>query len=597
MIRTHTCGELRREDSNQNITLAGWVHSRRDFGGVIFIDIRDRYGITQVTFNGEKNATLCQAASDLRQESVVQINGHVVVRPESMINSSLPTGEIEIEAAELIVLSTAEVLPFEINNEETMATVKESLRLEYRFLDLRRPKLQAMLKAKDDLFQYLRSYFQSHNFVEVQTPILANSSPEGARDFLIPSRFYPGSFYALPQAPQQFKQLLMVGGVDRYFQIAPCFRDEDTRHDRHYGEFYQLDMEMSFATQDDIFEIMEPVMQQITEKFSSKKIINLEANGSFRRLAWKESMEMYGSDKPDLRYDLSIQSISSVVENKGFAGFDEALQHQGVVHALRIPGGATFTRKIIDEIKELAGKKSIQAFATLLVEENGEVKSSLSKFLDQTTLDSIAEKVLAKPGDQVIMISGQWRNVCEAFGLVRSFCATQLNLIDKSSAAWCWIVDFPMYDHSEIKPGAIDFGHNPFSMPQGGHEAIDTKHPLDILAYQYDLVLNGYEISSGGVRNHDPELLKKVFIKAGYEAEEVERRFGAMIKAFRYGVPPHAGNAPGVDRLLMVLNDWDSIRDLYAFPKDGQGRDVLMNSPSEVNPEQLRELGLSQIKS
>lgn len=597
MIRTHTCGELRREQDNHNVTLAGWVHSRRDFGGVIFIDLRDRYGITQITFNGEKDAALCQAASDLRQESVIQVSGRVSVRPQAMINESIATGEIEVEAGELVVLSTAEVLPFEINNEETMANVKESLRLEYRFLDLRRPKLQAMLKTKDELFQFLRAYFQSHNFIEVQTPILANSSPEGARDFLIPSRLYPGTFYALPQAPQQFKQLLMVGGVDRYFQIAPCFRDEDTRHDRHYGEFYQLDMEMSFATQDDIFEIMEPVMKQITEKFSSKKITNLEPGETFRRIAWKQAMEQYGSDKPDLRYELSIQPISDLVENKGFTGFDEALHHQGVVHALRVPGAGNFTRKILDELKEIALKKTIQAFATLSLENSKEVKSSLSKFLDQPTLESIAKKVSAQEGDLVIMISGQWRNVCEALGNVRQYCAQQLNLIDKNTAAWCWIVDFPMYDHSEIKPGSIDFGHNPFSMPQGGHEAIDTKHPLDILAFQYDLVLNGYEISSGGVRNHDPELLRKVFVKAGYEPEEVERRFGAMIRAFQYGVPPHAGNAPGVDRLLMVLNDWDSIRDLYAFPKDGQGRDVLMNSPSEVSPEQLRELGITTIKS
>jgi aspartyl-tRNA synthetase len=597
MIRTHTCGELRREHSEQNVTLAGWVHSRRDFGGVIFIDLRDRYGITQLTFNGEKNAELCEKASELRQESVIQVSGRVSSRPEAMINSEIQTGEIEVEAGELIVLSTAEVLPFEINNEETMANVKEALRLEYRFLDLRRPKLQTMLKTKDELFQFLRAYFQSHNFIEVQTPILANSSPEGARDFLIPSRLYPGTFYALPQAPQQFKQLLMVGGVDRYFQIAPCFRDEDTRHDRHYGEFYQLDMEMSFATQDDIFEIMEPVMKQVTEKFSTKKIINLEPGETFRRIAWREAMETYGSDKPDLRYDLSITSISDIVESKGFAGFDEAIQHQGVVHAMRVPSAASFTRKILDELKEISVKKAVQAFATLSVEDGGEVKSSLSKFLDQSTLETIAKNVSSEKGDLVIMMSGQWRNVCEAFGNVRQYCAKHLQLIDVNTAAWCWIVDFPMYDHSELKPGSIDFGHNPFSMPQGGHEAIDTKHPLDILAYQYDLVLNGYEISSGGVRNHDPELLRNVFVKAGYEPEEVEKRFGAMIKAFQYGVPPHAGNAPGVDRLLMVLNDWDSIRDLYAFPKDGQGRDVLMNSPSEVNPEQLRELGISKIKS
>ncbi len=597
MIRTHTCGELRHEDINRSVTLAGWVHSRRDFGGVTFIDLRDRYGLTQLTFNEELNKTLANSAANVRQESVIQVTGKVMARPEKMINSEILTGEIEIEVAEMIVLSSAEVLPFEINNEETISNVKESLRLEYRFLDLRRPKLQLMLKTKDQLFQYLRSYFQSHNFIEVQTPILANSSPEGARDFLIPSRLYPGSFYALPQAPQQFKQLLMVGGVDRYFQIAPCFRDEDTRHDRHYGEFYQLDMEMSFATQDDIFEIMEPLMKQVTEKFSTKKIINLEADGSFLRLSWKQAMETYGSDKPDLRYELPIIPVSEIVGNSGFPGFDDVLSSQGVVHALCVPQSELFTRKINDELKEVVMKKSCQIFATISLDSEGKIKSSLSKFIDETILEKVAHHLSAQKGDMIFLVAGQWKNVCEAMGGLRQFSAKHLNLLDNNKAAWCWIIDFPMYDYSEIKPGAIDFGHNPFSMPQGGHEAIDSKDPLEILAFQYDLILNGYEISSGGVRNHDPELLRKVFVKAGYEAEEVEKRFGAMIKAFHYGVPPHAGNAPGVDRLLMVLNNWDSIRDLYAFPKDGQGRDLLMDSPSEVSPEQLQDLGISTLPS
>jgi aspartyl-tRNA synthetase len=596
MIRTHTCGELRDKQIGEKVTLTGWVHSRRDFGGVIFIDLRDRYGLTQLTFNSEKNPEVCTIAGTLRHEWVIAVTGIVAARPATMINKEISTGSIEIEAAVLEVLSQSEVLPFEINNEETIDNVKEALRLEYRFLDLRRPRLQTMLEVKDKFFQHLRNYFHSHNFVDIQTPILANSSPEGARDFLIPSRLFPGTSYALPQAPQQFKQLLMVAGVDRYFQIAPCFRDEDTRNDRAYGEFYQLDMEMSFAGQDDVFAIMEPLMIELTEKFSSKKITNLEPDGTFRRLPWREAMEKYGIDKPDLRYDLSIIPITEIVTGSGFPGFDTTISQQGVVHALRVPKGGIMTRKVIDDLKALAMKKEIATFATLTVETDNQVKSSLAKFISEPMLKNIAKLAHAEEGDAVIMIAGPWQEVCQSFGQVRIEIARQFNLIDNNQAAWCWVVDFPMYEKSELKEGAIDFGHNPFTMPQGGHDAIDNKDPLEILAFQYDLILNGYEVSSGGVRNHDPELLKKAFIKAGYEPEEVDRRFGALMKAFRYGVPPHAGNAPGVDRLLMVLNDWDSIRDLYAFPKDGQGRDLMMNSPSEVDDHQLAELGLTHIK-
>ena len=593
MLRTHTCGELNKKNVGQEVILAGWVHTRRDFGGVVFIDLRDRYGLTQITCNSEKNKEALEIASTLRSESVVLVKGAVAARPETMINKTISSGEIEIDVISIEILSTADVLPFEISNEEIANSVNENLRLEYRFLDLRRPKLQSMLKAKDDLFTLLRAYFKQHNFVEVQTPILANSSPEGARDFLIPSRLYPGMSYALPQAPQQFKQLLMVGGVDRYFQIAPCFRDEDTRNDRAYGEFYQLDMEMSFASQEDIFAIMEPVMKEIVEKLSTKKNSNLESDGSFRKIAWREAMERYGSDKPDLRYDFEITPVSSLLENCGFEHFEETLKNNGVIHALRIPGGATFTRKVLDELRALAEKRGFAAYATVSKEEGGP-KSSLSKFISDDIFNSLLAAAKAETGDLLILVAAQWRTACLTLGALRQECAKRLNVLDTSKAAWCWVVDFPFYENSEID-GTLDFGHNPFSMPQGGHEAIDTKNPIDILAYQYDLVLNGYEVSSGAVRNHDPELLRKAFMKVGYEAEEVERRFGALMKAFRYGVPPHAGNAPGVDRLLMVLNDWDSIRDLYAFPKDGQGRDVLMNSPSVIDDEQLKELGLTTL--
>lgn len=580
MMRTHTCGELRREDKDKKVILTGWVHNRRDLGGVLFIDLRDRYGITQL---------VCKDPVSVRSEFVVRVEGVVVERPEEMVNKEMLTGAIEVNVTKLEVLSESEVLPFEINSEEKASQTNEALRLQYRFLDLRRAKLQAMLKTKDDYFTFLREYFHKHNFVEVQTPILANSSPEGARDFLIPSRLYPGKFYALPQAPQQFKQLLMVGGLDRYFQLAPCFRDEDTRLDRHYGEFYQLDMEMSFAGQEDVFAIMEPLMIETVAKFSSKKVIGLEADGRFRRLAWREAMEKYGSDKPDLRYGLEINDVSAIFSNSGFSGFDSAEK----VYAMRVDTAANFSRKILDELKESVARKNIATFATLSVESDASIKSSLSKAISAEMLMKAAQKVGAAPGDLVIFAAGTWREACEALGIIRVDCAKRLNLVDAGLAAFCWITDFPMYEYSELKPGTIDFGHNPFSMPQGGMEAVKTKDPLELLAYQYDLVLNGFEVSSGAVRNHQPELLYKVFEIAGYPSEEVDRRFGGMIRAFKFGAPPHAGNAPGVDRILMVLNEWDSIRDMYAFPKDGQGRDLLMDSPSAVDQNQLDDLQIT----
>jgi len=592
MMRTHTCGELRRVNEGVKVKLSGWVHSRRDLGGVIFIDLRDRYGLTQLVFNPDFFPQAAKLATSLRHEFVITIEGEVKARPAEMVNQDLATGEVEILVNNLEIISRSEVLPFEINNETMAAATNEPLRLEYRFLDLRRAKLQAMLKTKDEFFTYLRDYFHKNDFIEVQTPILANSSPEGARDFLIPSRLYPGKFYALPQAPQQFKQLLMVGGMDKYFQIAPCFRDEDTRLDRHYGEFYQLDMEMSFAGQEDVFEIMEPLMKEVTAKFSSKQLVALTKDGKFMRLAWREAVEKYGTDKPDLRYDLVIKNISELVRTAGFPAFDETLTHGGIVSAICVPEASSFSRKVIDELKALAERKKIKAFATLTVEADATAKSSLSKFISVDNLAKISANLRAKSNDLIIMVAGDWREASEALGLIRVDIANRLNLIDTSKAAYCWITDFPFYEHSDTLPSGIDFGHNPFTMPQGGMETLNNKHPLEILAYQYDLVLNGFEISSGGVRNHDPEILYKVFEVAGYDQAEVERRFGAMIKAFSYGAPPHAGNAPGVDRILMVLNDWDSIRDIYAFPKDGQGRDLLMNSPAEVDENQLKDLGI-----
>jgi aspartyl-tRNA synthetase len=468
--------------------------------------------------------------------------------------------------------------------------------LKYRFLDLRRPKLQKMLATKDAFITYLREYFHGQGFTEIQTPILANSSPEGARDFLVPSRLYPGKFYALPQAPQQFKQLLMVAGMDKYFQIAPCFRDEDPRMDRHYGEFYQLDMEMSFVEQEDVFAIMEPLMKNLVTKFSEKKIINLAEDGNFKHLSWHEAMDIYGSDKPDLRFEMPIVDVSEAVKGCGFSVFEDTLNNKGVVKALRVEGGAKFSRKEIDELIDFAKRKGAKGLAYLSIKEEV-VGASFAKFLSPEKLTELAGACATKNGDLVFFAADTWRVAVTVLGAVRNETASKLGLKDNTKAAFAWIVDFPMYDYSEIEEGRIDFGHNPFSMPQGGLQALKEKDPLDILAYQYDLVLNGFEISSGAIRNHEPEIMYEAFRIAGYTREDVEAKFGAMLNAFSYGAPPHGGNAPGLDRILMILNDWDSIRDIYAFPKDGQGRDLMTDSPSEVFPSQLAELSVELKKT
>lgn len=591
MLRTHTCGELRKNNVGKTVALTGWVHRRRDHGGIIFIDLRDKYGLTQIKFDPEINKEAHLEADMLRSEWVIKAVGKVIARPDDMINKKMETGEIEVEIHELDILNKSKTPPFELD-EEKAHEANEQVRLQYRFIDLRRDKLQMMLRKKDEFITYIRSYFHRHDFTEIQTPILANSSPEGARDFLIPSRFYPGKFYALPQAPQQFKQLLMVGGVDKYFQIAPCFRDEDTRMDRHYGEFYQLDMEMSFVEQDDIFKFMEPLMIELTEKFSKKEIIGLESNGRFRQISYRDSMEIYGSDKPDLRFDLKIKSVTGLVKDCGFGVFSNTVKDGGIVRALKIDGGAKFSRKEIDDFTELAKTKGAKGLAWIKVDETGKAVGVPVKMLGEELTGEIIKEVEAKAGDIVFFGADKWKTVCDALGAVRNICGERLGLKDNSKAAWAWIVDFPMYDYSEIEEGRIDFGHNPFSMPQGGLNALKEQEPLEILAYQYDLVINGFEASSGAIRNHDPKIMYEAFRIAGYSKEEVDKRFGGMIRAFEYGAPPHGGNAPGIDRILMVLNDWDSIRDIYAFPKDGRGRDLMMNSPEEVTERQLKELSI-----
>jgi aspartyl-tRNA synthetase len=587
MMRTHTCGELSKKNIKEEIILCGWVHRRRDHGGIIFIDLRDRYGLTQIKFDPAINKEAHAEADKLRSEWVVCVKGIVVERPAEMVNSKMKTGEIELEISNLEILGESKTPPFELD-EEKSKEANEAIRLKYRFLDLRRFKLQEILAKKDELIAYVRQYFHKKNFIEVQTPILANSSPEGARDYLVPSRIYPGKFYALPQAPQQFKQLLMVGGLDRYFQIAPCFRDEDPRSDRHPGDFYQIDLEMSFVTQEDVWKTVEPLMIELTEKFSDKKIIQKP----FPIIKYHEALNKYGSDKPDLRFGLEIEPITDMVAECGFAVFANAVKSGGVVHALKVVGGAKFTRKDIDELTALAISKGAKGLAYIVLKEDGSFQSPIVKFLGDDLSKKLAKELEAKKGDIIFFGADEWRIVCSALGAVRSECGGKLGLKDPKKAAWAWIVDFPMYDYSEIEDKKIDFSHNPFSMPQGGMEALEKEDPLKILAYQYDLVINGYEISSGAIRNHKPELMYKAFEIAGYSKDDVDKKFGHMIRAFEFGAPPHGGIAPGLDRLMMVLFDLDSIRDIYAFPKDGQARDVMLDAPSEVGDTQLKELGI-----
>lgn len=591
MLRTHTCGELNSKNIGEKVILSAWVNSYRNLGSLIFIDLRDRYGITQLKFDLQNgNQDIAEVLKSVRNEWVLKIEGLVVSRDEGAKNSKMITGEIEVEIESVEVLNKCNTLPFELN-EDKAGEANEALRLQYRFLDLRRPKLQEMLKTKDLVIRHVRSYFQKNNFTEVQTPILANSSPEGARDFLIPSRIYPGKFYALPQAPQQFKQLLMVGGLDRYFQIAPCFRDEDPRMDRHYGEFYQVDMEMSFVEQEDIFKIMEPLMIELIENFSAKKIMNLREDGRFEQISWTDAMNRFGSDKPDLRFEMEIEDISELLSGCDFNVFKDQLSSGGFIKALKVEGGSSFSRKEIDNIIEEVKKKGLKGLSYIVLKD-GVSQSSLTKFLGEEMINGIVNKLSAVDGDIIFIATDKWRELCLAMGHLRNYVAEKLNLKDNSLAALAWIVDFPMYEYSEIEEGRIDFAHNPFSMPQEGMESLLNKNPLDILAYQFDLVFNGFEVSSGAIRNHNPELMYKAFELASYTKEEVDKNFSAMINAFSFGAPPHGGNAPGIDRILMVLNDWTSIRDIYAFPKDSKGKDLMTGAPCEIDEKLIKELNI-----
>ena len=577
MYRTHNLGELTIKNVGEQVELSGWIQKIRNLGGMIFIDLRDQFGITQIVIN---DAELQEHAKEFVTESCIHICGKVVER--SSKNPKMETGEIEVVSNKLEVLGKCKnILPFEVNTDQE---VREDLRLEYRFLDLRNQKLHDTILLRSKILKALRDKMDELGFAEIQTPILANSSPEGARDYLVPSRLHPGEFYALPQAPQQFKQLLMVSGFDKYFQIAPCFRDEDPRADRAPGEFYQLDFEMSFATQEDVFKVIEEVVPHTFKKFTNWKV----DEGPFIRIPYLEAMEKYGIDKPDLRNPLIIQDATLVFENTEFNAFKDK-----TVKIIIVPNGAEQGRKFFDKMTEFAITDEVGAkgLAWTKFEKDGTVQGGIAKFITEEAKLKLEKEYGVKAGDSIFFIADEFHKAQKIAGLVRIELGKRLDLIEKNVYKFCFIVDFPMYELSD--EGTIDFCHNPFSMPQGGLEALQKMNPLDILAYQYDLVCNGYEMASGAVRNHDPEIMVKAFEIAGYTEEDVKNRFGALYNAFQYGTPPHAGAAPGVDRMVMLIADSTNIREVIAFPKNKKARDLLMRAPSVVTKQQLDDVHIS----
>ena len=577
--KTHTCNEISLEDVGKKVRIAGWVQTIRDLGGLVFLDIRDMYGITQVVTSGE--AKDVDFASHIPIESTVTVYGTVKKRDEETVNPKLKTGLVEIKIEDIKVLGKrTKNIPFEIN---TNQEIREDLRLQYRYLDLRNERLQNNLKLRAQVLQFLRNQMQEQGFLEVQTPILTSSSPEGARDYLVPSRLHPGKFYALPQAPQQFKQLLMVSGIDKYFQIAPCFRDEDARADRAPGEFYQLDMEMSFATQEDVFQVMEPVMYNTFKKFSDKKI----AEYPFPRITYKDAMLKYGTDKPDLRNPLYIIDLSDFFKKCTFKPFIDR-----TVRAIKVEGH--MSKGFHEKMLAYAMSIGMQGLGYLEVQEDMSFKGPIDKFIPDDLKKTLIELADLKQNDTIFFIADNEKRVTELAGQIRTELGNRLNLVDKDVFQFCWIIDFPMFeldDHDKLA-----FSHNPFSMPQGGLDALENQNPLEILAYQYDIVCNGIELSSGAVRNHDIQIMLKAFEMAGYTEEEVKTKFGALYTAFQFGAPPHAGIAPGIDRMLMLLSNSDTIREVIAFPLNSKAQDLMMGAPGNVRRDQLRDVHIEIIK-
>jgi aspartyl-tRNA synthetase len=584
--RTHTCADLRAEHVGQRVKLSGWVHRKRDHGGVLFVDLRDHYGITQVV--AKANSEGLRVLDALRTESVVTVVGEVVSRGPEATNSNLPTGEIELSADEVTVQSAAQELPLPVAGE---AEYPEDIRLRYRYLDLRRERLHNNIVLRSQVISSIRRRMIDQGFTEFQTPILTASSPEGARDYLVPSRVHPGKFYALPQAPQMFKQLIMVAGFDRYFQIAPCFRDEDARADRSPGEFYQLDLEMSFVTQDDVFAALEPVLGGVFQEFANGRSVTQAA---FPRIPYREAMLKYGSDKPDLRNPLLISDVSSHFQGSGFGLFARMVESGNVVRAIPAPGTAEKSRKFFDDMNDWARSEG-HAGLGYITQKGGELGGPIAKNHGEEATRKLVAELGLGPDDGIFFAAGKEGQAAKLAGLARTRIAEQLGLIDESRFDFCWIVDFPMFEYDE-EAKKVDFSHNPFSMPQGELEALETKDPLDILAYQYDIVCNGVELSSGAIRNHRPDIMYKAFEIAGYSREDVDTNFSGMINAFKFGAPPHGGSAPGIDRIVMLLAGEPNIREVVLFPMNQRAEDLMMGAPSSVSPKQLRELNIRLVE-
>jgi aspartyl-tRNA synthetase len=583
----------------QNVSVSGWVNSRRDHGGVIFIDLRDHTGLIQLAIHPEDKEAFA-LAEKVRDEFVIKVEGKVVERTPETVNNNLPTGTVEILTSSFSILNSSKPLPFQVaHGHGEQADINEDLRLKYRFLDLRREKMQLMLKKRHMMIQAIHHYMTEHGFIEVTTPILTSSSPEGARDFLVPSRLHPGKFYALPQAPQQFKQLLMTGGVPKYYQIAPCFRDEDPRADRSPGEFYQLDLEIAFADKDEIvFQEMEPLFVELTEKFAEKKC----AQKPFPRIPYLEAMDLYGSDKPDLRFEMKMVNLTEYLKNTSFSVFGNAIKNGGVVKAICCQGGAKLSRSQIDELTEMVKKEGAGGLAYIVIDSledshqgipdgnlQGNLRSPILKFLSADETHSILTKTHAAPGDIIFFGADQKSVVNKVLGKLRDKLGDVFGLKDPNVVAWAWIMDFPMFEYSETEK-RWDFMHNPFSMPQGGLEALEKQKPDEVRAYQYDIIANGLELSSGAIRNYKPEIMYKAFEICGYSKQTVDEKFGGMIRAFEYGAPPHGGFAPGIDRMLMLFQNEPNIREVIAFPKNGSAEDVMMGAPGTVEEKQLKEL-------
>ncbi len=581
--RTHTCAEIRAANNGETVRLSGWIHRKRDHGNLLLVDLRDHYGLTQCVI--DISSPLFLEVESARLESVITVTGLVVKRSYETINQNLPTGEVEIRIDEIMIESFAEVLPMQVAGDSEAG---EDIRLRFRFLDLRREKIHANIMLRSAVISSIRRRMTDLGFLEIQTPILTASSPEGARDYLVPSRQHPGKFYALPQAPQQFKQLLMVSGFDKYFQIAPCFRDEDARADRSPGEFYQLDMEMAFVEQEDVFAALEPVLGGIFEEFANGQEVT---KGAFPRIPFAESLLKYGSDKPDLRNPIIISDVSEQYRDSGFGLFSKLISKGNVVRAVPAPGAADRPRSFFDKLNEWAQEEGAGGLGYIIFGANGETKGPIAKNLEATRVADIKKISGAQDGDAVFFVCGKEGDAAKFAGLARERICNELGLRSEGRFDFCWIVDYPMFELEE-DTGKIEFSHNPFSMPQGGLEALETKNPLDILAYQYDIVCNGVELSSGAIRNHRPDIMLKAFGIAGYGPEVVEDKFGGMLRAFRYGAPPHGGSAPGIDRMVMLLADEPNIREVIAFPMNQRAEDLLMAAPGFADERHLKELCL-----